>query len=149
MKKSVFTLMAVLLLVAAGCQQAADGIQVSDLHDLSPVASELSARFDQIFVAQPLQNKGKYTFTEDAETHQSFVEGEGTDQDGNAVIFRAECKVSEGQGGGKALKLVNMGESCSGNNCSLCAFATGGGCTCRKAASPSGENAYCNHTVTK
>jgi hypothetical protein len=41
-------------------------------------------------------------------------------------------------------------ETCSGNPCSECAFATGGGCNCnRTTESPTGLGGKCDHTISR
>ncbi|SEP77488.1 hypothetical protein [Neolewinella agarilytica] len=85
------------------------------------------------------------------ESGKYFLYAEGNDlspdvEDGQKLAMRF---TTESRGNEIHLFLAkSLGESCSGVNCSLCAFKDGGGCTCKKAIDllkPAG----CNHTITK
>jgi len=86
-----------------------------------------------------------------AEKGNYFLYGEGRDlsptaAEGQTLVMRFTTAVNDGN-----IHLVtakSLGESCSGINCSKCAFKTGGGCECKKTIDWT-KPAGCNHTVTK
>jgi len=91
-----------------------------------------------------------FSITEDQLLNKSYIQGEGIDEDGNHVVFRTEVEIKQLKNGDYqfAPTLPNPGESCTGVNCSKCAFAEGGGCTCEKIGSDGGGSSYCNHTIS-
>lgn len=82
-----------------------------------------------------------------------YLYAEGADksptaEEGQILIMRFTTEVNDGKVYLDFTKSNVLGESCSGDNCSKCAFKTGGGCKCEKvinALKPAG----CNHTITK
>lgn len=66
---------------------------------------------------------------------------------GNSRVIRIELETIKAGNSGNVLQLKKAGttETCTGVECSKCAFASGGGCDCTKKVTGSG---YCNHTTT-
>lgn len=142
MKAVIFFALGFIHLVSCTAQDIV--LNSSDLNNKKEVLTEYSKRYD---ILSKLSDLGNFEYSRDEESEQGYLYGTAVDNDGNNVVFRISANESEGQitlraSGGTA-------ESCSGHNCEQCAFASSGGCTCKKAGSISGGSAYCNHSISR
>jgi hypothetical protein len=150
--KKILVLLA--LLVSGSCfgQVPADSlITIKEGGEFSLKQSAiLREEFSKIDIFKNIKEMKNFSITEDDILDKKFIQGEGVDEDGNYVVFRTAVEIKRLENGDSqfAPQLPNEGESCTGVNCSKCAFASGGGCTCKKEGSLIGEPSYCNHTIS-
>jgi hypothetical protein len=134
-------------LISLSC--SAQTIVISNTTDLSEQESEIGQYFNQFAIFQNIQNKGNFEYMVDSDSNDGYVYGNGLNLDGSDVVFRVKTDNSNG-----IVKLTDQAgvisaESCSGVNCSKCAFASGGGCSCETIGSVVGGASYCNHSKSR
>jgi hypothetical protein len=142
MKKSIFLAFACFLLISCSAQDTT--ININDLQNKKEVLTEYSKRFD---ILSQLKDFDNFEYSFDSELNQGYIYGAAKDKDGNNVVFRFTVIESNGQ---ITLQASGAGsESCTGINCELCAFASNGGCTCKRVGSIMGGSPACNHAISR
>ncbi|PTX61671.1 hypothetical protein C8N46_104315 [Kordia periserrulae] len=123
---------------------------VKSINDLSPKKSVLEKEFKTIKLFEGITEMKNFKVTEDTILNKTFIQGEGINENGYAVLFRTEIKIEQIGSNKYSLKRINakFGESCSGVNCSKCVFAEGGGCDCETTGSILHGPGYCNHSTS-
>lgn len=136
----------VALMVAICTACTAQKINVKNLNDLSGQSDQITRHMNEIAIFKEIRQKANYKFDKD-EDGKAYVSGEGVTKDGAKVIFRVGASASA-INGSFDISMEASGESCSGVNCTKCAFEKGGGCKCESIGSHLGGPPYCNHSVS-
>jgi hypothetical protein len=141
MKKLILISMSVLLTFSCSANDVR--INKNDIQKHKHEIIEYAKSFD---ILSGLVEFNNFKFV--SESEQGYVYGEAKSSNGEDVVFRFTVILD-----GDYLILASgagaTGESCSGNNSSKCAFATNGGCECKKVGSLTGGSSYCNHSISR
>jgi len=132
--------MAVVLVSVSSCAQST--LRINENTDLKKIERELINHFQEIDILKNVKEMNSFALDK-AENGILLVTGEGIEIKDDVtwkVSFRVAVVDSS---------LTAMAESCSGNNCEKCKFASKGGCDCERHGSITGGAVYCNHTITK
>jgi len=123
-------------------------IEIKNTLDLNIQKSEILKMFD----SELLTNTAiiySFSIVKNDETQKLYIVGIGKTKNDNSIIIRSEIKISQSSSNtskfASVLEFTGQGESCTGDPCTHCWFAKGGGCGCGGTFS----TGKCNHTVSK
>ncbi|MDX1272746.1 hypothetical protein [Bizionia paragorgiae] len=124
-----------------------DDLKIEKNKDLNTYASNLRGKILKSDIFKDLNTIKDFEIKYVDLYKSDYLYGKALDSDGNHVVFRQKIEVSKHKDGSQTLRLLPIGEKCTGVNCSKCSFANDGGCDCDRAGEPT-QSSYCNHSTS-